>query len=134
MANKRIRKEDNRKARVWNKTEGHCHLCGERMSYLGKWQIDHLVPRESNGTNEEWNLLPICRFCNGMKKAARTYKMRRVLMYGRYCLDKATERAKSADGATIYEIVGRRVKSVTSKARTKPPHVQLWKQTPKKPK
>ena len=104
------------------------------MTFGGNWEIDHVVPRESNGSNEEWNLLPICRFCNGMKKAAKTYKMRRVLMYGRYCLDKATERAKTADGATIYEIVGRRIKSVMSRAKTKPPHVQLWKQTPKKQK
>lgn len=117
---------------MWDKTEGHCHLCGERMTYDGKWEIDHLVPRETGGVDDEWNLLPICRFCNGMKKAAKTYKMRRVLMYGRYCLDKATERETSADGAKIYELVGRRVKTVMRRAVDKPPHVQLWKQTPKK--
>ncbi len=134
MAQKRLRGENNRKAHVWNKTAGHCHLCGERMTFDGKWEIDHLLPRDAGGTNDEWNLLPICRFCNGMKKAAKTYRMRRVLMYGRYCLDKAMERAISADGATIYEIVRRRVKSVMGRAKTKPPHVQLWKQTPKKQK
>ncbi len=111
---------------------GHCHLCGERLSYDGSWAIDHLVPRTSGGSDDEWNLLPACHFCNGMKKAARTYKMRRVLMYGRYCLDKATEREISDDGALIHQIVGRRVENASRRAKIKPPHVQLWKQTPKK--
>ena len=132
MLTKRTVNKKNRKARVWNKTEGHCHLCGERLSYDGSWAIDHLVPRASGGPDDEWNLLPACHFCNGMKKAARTYKMRRVLMYGRYCLDKATERETSDDGALIHQIVGRRVKNASGRAKIKPPHVQLWKQTPKK--
>jgi len=121
-----------KKSRVWNKTLGHCHLCGERLMYSGDWQIDHLVPRAFGGVDDDWNLLPICGFCNRMKKAARTYKMRRVLMYGRYCLDEATRRETSGSGQTIYEVVGRRVKRVKERAKQKPPHVQLWKQTEKK--
>ena len=114
MSTQRTARRNNRKSRVWNKTEGHCHLCGERLSYDGAWAIDHLVPRASGGPD------------------ARTYKMRRVLMYGRYCLDKATEREISDDGALIHEIVRRRVLSASRRAKVKPPHVQLWKQTPKK--
>ncbi len=101
---------------------------------VGDWQIDHIVPRESGGADEEWNLLPACGFCNRMKMAARTYKMRRVLMYGRYCLDKATRRNTSEAGQTIYGVVGRRVKIVNRRSKGKPPHMQLWKQTPKKAK
>ena len=129
---KRTLAPTSRKSRVWNKTNGHCHLCGERLKYSGEWQIDHLVPRHSGGIDEEWNPLPVCGFCNRMKKAARTYKMRRVLMYGRYCLDEATRRATSEDGQTIYGVVGRRVKSVSRRSKVKPLHVQLWKQTEKK--
>lgn len=79
---KRVAKGNNKKARVWNKTLGHCHLCGEKLKKSEPWQIDHLVPRAHDGPDDEWNLLPICGFCNRIKKAARTYTMRRVLMYG----------------------------------------------------
>ena len=70
-----------------------------------------------------------------MKKAVETYKMRHVLMYGRYCLEEATRRdtSEGGGGKTIYEVVGRKVKSTANKAQTKPVHTQLWKQTPKKP-
>ena len=67
-----------------------------------------------------------------MKKAARTYRMRRVLMYGRYCLDEATRRDTSDVGRVIYEVVGRRVRLLMSRSKIKPPHMQLWKQTPKR--
>ena len=83
-----------KQGRVWAKTDGHCHLCGTRL-YVGEWHIDHVVPRIHHGADDERNLLPCCVFCNGMKKAATTYRMRRLLMYGRYCLEKATRRDKS---------------------------------------
>ena len=122
-----------KKGRIWEKTDGHCHLCSERL-YTDEWRIDHLLPRAQGGSDEEWNLLPCCVFCNGMKKAAETYMMRRVLMYGRYCLEEATRRDTSEGGKTIYEVVGRKVKSTANRAqrKRKPPHTQLWKQTPKK--
>ena len=130
-AKKRMRKTADKKSRVWNRTLGHCHLCSEKL-HDDDWQIDHLVPKAGGGVDDDWNLLPICGFCNRMKKAAERYKMRRVLMYGRYCLDKATERDTSTDGETIYNVVRQRVKALESRAKTKPPHVQLWKHTPKK--
>ena len=128
---KRTVAADTKKARVWNKTRGHCHLCGERLKYAGDWQIDHLVPRAFAGPDEEWNFLPVCKFCNLIKKASQTYKMRRVLMYGRYCLNEATRRDTSEAGQAIYDVVGRRVKILKSRSKNKPPHMQLWKQTPK---
>ena len=123
--------ESGRKGRIWAKTGGHCHLCGERL-YADEWHIDHVVPRTHQGADDERNLLPCCVFCNGMKKAATTYRMRRFLMYGRYCLEEATRRDKSQMGQAIYEFVGRRVKATAKRSRSKPAHVQLWKQTPSK--
>ena len=131
MSKKRLKRTTDRQARVWNRTEGHCHLCSEKLK-KDDWQIDHLVPRAKGGPDDDWNLLPICGFCNRIKKAAHGYRMRRVLMYGRYCLDKAMERETSAEGETIYNVVKRRVKALSARAKTKPLHVQLWKQTPKK--
>ena len=128
----RVRKSTTRKGRVWNRTHGYCHLCSEKLRFEGDWQIDHVVPKATGGPDEEWNFLPICGFCNRMKKAAKTYKMRRVLMYGRYCLDEATRRATSEAGQAIYGVVGKRVRTAVNRATNKPPHMQLWKQTPKR--
>ncbi len=132
VKSKRLRGENNERARVWNRTEGHCHLCSARLKWDDKWHIDHLVPRHSGGPDEDWNLLPACTFCNGIKKSAVTYKMRRVLMYGRYCLDEATRRGESEHGATIYECVEKRVKALRDKSKKRPAHVHLWKYTPRK--
>lgn len=130
---KRVLDPSTKKNRVWNTTRGHCHLCGEKLRKSEPWQMDHLVPRAAGGLDNEWNLLPICGFCNRIKKAARTYQMRRVLMYGRYCLNEATRRETSEYGQTIFSLVGRRVKSLTRRSRERPLDVQLWKRTPKKP-
>lgn len=35
---KRFVDANTRKARVWNTTRGHCHLCGEKLKYAGDWQ------------------------------------------------------------------------------------------------
>lgn len=122
---------NSKKSRVWQKTNGHCHLCSQELK-RDDWRIDHLVPRDDGGPDDEWNLLPSCIFCNGMKKAADRYKMRRILMYGRYCLDEATRRDKSDIGKELYEFVGGRAKQTAGRAKSKPPHIQLWKQTPRK--
>ena len=132
MSKKRIAPATNKKGRIWNKTLGHCHLCGEKLRLDGKWQMDHVVPRARGGADEEWNLLPVCGFCNRLKSAAKTYRMRRILMYGRYCLDEAIRRDRSWRGQIIYdEVVGRRVRILRSRATNKPPHVYLWKHTPR---
>ncbi len=128
---KRIEKKKDKKTRVWEKTDGHCHLCGEKL-VDPEWQIDHLVPKLRGGADELWNLLPICGFCNRMKKAATLLRMRRLLMYGRYCVDAATRREDRQDGQTIYEVVGRRAKATHKKSGGKSPHLHLWKRTPKK--
>ena len=131
MSKQRVAKSNSKKDRVWNKTHGHCHLCGERLN-KADWQIDHLVPRERGGADEDWNLLPICGFCNRMKKAATEYKMRRILMYGRYCLDEAAKRDYSDAGKTIHQVVRRRVRVVKQRSASQAPHYHLWKHAPKK--
>ena len=108
--------ENSKQGRIWAKTDGYCHLCGTRL-YVGEWHLDHIVPRVHHGADDEHNLLPYCVFCNGMKKAATTYRMRRLLMYGRYCLEKATRRDKSPMGQDIYALVERRVKATAKRFR-----------------
>lgn len=30
--------------------------------------VDHIIPKEKGGTDDEWNLTVACRTCNGRKK------------------------------------------------------------------
>lgn len=73
--------------------------------------MDHVVPlARPNTSNDLWNLLPSCTFCNGMKKAAVGQRMRAMLMVGRYCLDRVRKRGKDALGAETYAMVEARIK------------------------
>ena len=59
--NKSERKE------IYNKTNGHCALCGKHIS-LENMTIDHIVPVSKGGTNEMSNLQPTCLVCNRIKQ------------------------------------------------------------------
>lgn len=60
---------------VYNKYNGHCAYCGEKIEYKDM-QVDHLIPLrnwDKSHTEEElWNfsnLMPSCRSCNHYKRA-----------------------------------------------------------------
>ena len=47
---------------VFSKTNGRCSYCGAKAT-----EIDHIVPRANGGTNNTYNLTPVCRSCNEKK-------------------------------------------------------------------
>lgn len=60
---------------VYNKYDGHCAYCGEKIEYKDM-QVDHLIPRRNWGnkyTEEQIecfnNYMPSCRKCNHYKRA-----------------------------------------------------------------
>lgn len=60
---------------VYNKYDGHCAYCGEKIEYKDM-QVDHLIPRRNWGnkyTEEQIecfnNYMPACRKCNHYKRA-----------------------------------------------------------------
>ena len=64
---------------IYDKTDGHCNLCGKKLSFVnyGKlsgrapWEVDHGNPVSKGGTNYLRNLNPICPSCNRSKGAKR---------------------------------------------------------------
>lgn len=79
---------------VWNKTDGRCWYCGERLikadpaqhgiDHKRRWYtIDHATPRSRGGSSEIENLLPCCNYCNGKKgdMTVEEYRATRSLDY-----------------------------------------------------
>ncbi|SCY09587.1 HNH endonuclease [Butyrivibrio sp. INlla14] len=54
------------KDRILAKTGGVCAACGKQLERQ-KVTIDHFVPKYHGGTDDERNLLPLCRNCNKHK-------------------------------------------------------------------
>lgn len=77
-ARKRLSEVSERK--VYNKANGKCFYCGDKLEYEdmldwgGKvvttrrhWEIDHFVPMSRGGTDNMDNYAPACKSCNGCK-------------------------------------------------------------------
>ena len=56
----------NVKSRILEKTGGVCAVCGRPLEF-SKVTIEHYIPKYHGGTDDERNLLPLCRNCNRSK-------------------------------------------------------------------
>jgi hypothetical protein len=64
---------------VYDKTGGHCHLRGRKVSFVNygltgrrdAWHVEHAVPKASGGTDHLNNHFPACIPCN-LEKGIRT--------------------------------------------------------------
>ncbi len=54
------------KRRILEKTGGVCAVCGRSLEYE-KVTIEHYIPKYHDGTDDERNLLPLCKNCNKSK-------------------------------------------------------------------
>jgi len=53
----------NWKTIIWKKSNGACSHCGKKVSFQQQ-TIDHVIPQAFGGTNDQRNLMPLCRSCN----------------------------------------------------------------------
>ncbi len=71
--------------RIYDRTDGHCHICGKKLSFTnyaissdrGAWEVEHSVAKAKGGTNHPNNLFPACITCN-RKKGTRTSRTARI--------------------------------------------------------
>lgn len=67
---------------VYNKYDGHCAYCGNKIEYKDM-QVDHIIPqREKGSTNDIENLMPSCRMCNHYKRGYSLYQFKEWLLAG----------------------------------------------------
>jgi 5-methylcytosine-specific restriction endonuclease McrA len=70
----------NRKT-IWDKTDGHCHICGGSLDG-DKWCADHVVPSAIGGVHELNNYLPTHSLCNKLKRCVSDVEFQWVLKLG----------------------------------------------------
>lgn len=51
-----------KKARIFQKTSGRCHICGGPID--GQWQVDHVLAHALGGEHDPDNYLPAHSICN----------------------------------------------------------------------
>lgn len=61
-------KQEEIKKIVFKKTFGCCAYCGERLSFDGDWEIDHIVPKSRGGKDVITNYFASCKQCNNRKR------------------------------------------------------------------
>jgi len=99
-AQRRLAREKNLKKKMnWEYWEWLCEKlgytcqgCGEKFD-LFTLTIDHVLPIIRGGDNDEWNIQPLCRSCNG-KKQGRLMWVDNVqidLAYGDWLLEQRGE-------------------------------------------
>lgn len=76
--------DDEKKLKVYEKTDGYCHLCNKRVikknygviGARGAWEIDHSIPVSKGGSNHMNNYQPACISCNRQKGNTSTKSAR----------------------------------------------------------
>lgn len=58
------------RAEFFAEREGECACCGRRIRPGEKWDVDHIVSLENQGSNDPENLQLLCEFCHGAKTPA----------------------------------------------------------------
>ena len=61
--------------RVLSRAKSRCELCGTDQKAL---EVDHIVPRNKGGTDDESNLQSLCYSCNAMKRDRDDTDFRKV--------------------------------------------------------
>jgi len=78
--------------RIWAKTNGHCHFCGDPVELQkrgwcegdlsGYWEVDHVVARKKGGESSAANYLPACTACNRLRWFRTGNAIRELLVLG----------------------------------------------------
>jgi len=114
MASRRPRYSNDQLNRIYEKTDGCCHICWKKLAFInyGKprsraaWEVEHSRPVAKGGSHRMQNLLPSCVPCNRGKGAHLTTRSARRISgaprapYSAAKKDKIRARYVGVGGAT----------------------------------
>ena len=75
-----MKTDDEKLERIYQRTDGQCHICRKRLYFgnygaigsKGAWEIEHSRPRSKGGTDHLNNLYAACIRCNRSKGNSTT--------------------------------------------------------------
>ena len=107
------------RSRVFEKTEGRCHVCGGSVD--GAWQADHVMAHSRAGAHSVENYLPAHRLCNNYRWDYEPEEFQLILKLGvwaRTQIERGTRRGVDiGEGFLAHEM--RRVKRRRDRDRSK---------------
>lgn len=65
---------------IFDRTTGHCHICGDKIS--GAWDADHVLPHSRGGNHEITNYLPAHKSCNSARKGFEPQEILIIMKLG----------------------------------------------------
>ena len=102
---------------IWQKTEGHCHFCGDPVVFetrgwvegdlAGYWEVDHVIQRQKGGSVEADNCLPACTRCNRLRWHRKGEGIRELLFLGLIARDEI--RSGGAVGRSLVRLREQRI-------------------------
>ena len=98
--------------RIYERTEGRCHLCRKKLSRRnygllgrrGAWEVEHSTARANGGTDHGNNLYAACIACNRQKGTLSTRAARARNGYTRAPYPKKQRTRNAITGATIGSV------------------------------
>jgi 5-methylcytosine-specific restriction endonuclease McrA len=89
---------DHQLRQIWDKTNGHCHFCGDPVEFekrgwddgdlTGYWEVDHVIQRDKGGSDSVDNYLPACTRCNRLRWHRSGERIRELLLLGLVAKDE----------------------------------------------
>src|SRR5229473_7025281 len=86
-----LKGNEKRLFKIFLKTDGHCHFCGDEVEFekrgwdsdlTGRWEVDHVIQRKKKGASTAANYLPACTRCNRLRWSRTGASLRRVIFLG----------------------------------------------------
>ncbi len=100
--------------RIFDRTDGHCHLCFKKLSFCnyrcygarGAWEVEHSIPKSRGGTDHLNNLYAACSPCNREKAVLSTRMVRSWNGRSRAPYSRARKRQIRSSNTAKWAAVG----------------------------
>ena len=103
---------------VFNKTNGHCHFCGDSLvlkkygvkdinNLDGAWEADHVIQKGKGGSKDVENCLPSCVRCNRLRWHRKGEDLRDLIFFGLIAKDEIKK--KTVIGKKMTELKNKRI-------------------------
>lgn len=117
---------NNKLKAIFEKTEGHCHFCGDSLvlekygvkdinDLDGAWEADHVIQQGKGGSKNVENCLPSCVRCNRLRWHRKGDDLRELIFLGLIAKDEIKK--GSTVGKLISELKNKRDESNRNRRR-----------------